>query len=359
MKKIKNYNICIGIGILLLFFTVNFAFASSFTAEPRVQAFINQVATHYHFSPSYVKYVLNQANYNPLVIQKIETPYEAKPWYQYQPLFVTQDRIDNGIKYWNGTNKLIVWEEDHYAVPGSIVLAIVGVETKYGTHMGDFRVIDALTTLAFGYAPQASLFQGELASFIAMVHTYHMDPTSLLGSYAGAMGQCQFMPSSYLNYAVDFQDQNQPNLFSNKADVIFSVGNFLRQNGWEPNQPIAIPARIIGSQFQKILTSAANSPIEPTLTLEQLANYGVYPIGGSYDQNLQANLISFQGSQAPEYWLTFHNFYVLTRYNTSNLYALAVYELSFKLQQAWDIKQNQAKNITSKKLTTVNKDTKS
>lgn len=346
MEKIKNYKI--SIGILLLFFTVNFAFAGSFTSDPRVQAFINAVAAHYHFSPSYVKNVLAQANYNAEVIQKMETPYEAKPWYQYQSLFVTQDRIDNGIKYWDGTNKLIAWEQDHYSVPGSIVLAIIGVETKYGTQMGNFRVLDALTTLAFNYPPQALLFQSELASFIAMVQTYHMNPTSLLGSYAGAMGQCQFMPTSYLNYAVDFQDQHRPNLYSSKADVIFSVGNFLRQKGWEPSQPIAIPARIIGPQFAKIVTSALSTSKEPILTLRQLANYGVYPMSGNYNQNLPANLMSFQGAQGTEYWLTFHNFYVLTQYNSSNLYALAVFELSFKLQQAWDIKQGLAKNNSSK-----------
>lgn len=334
--------------LFVLLLTGNMAFANRFVAEPEVQTFINQVAEHYDFSPAYVKNIIEQAHYNPEVIQKMGTPYEAKPWYEYQQLFVTPERVDNGVDYWSTASKIVAWEENQYSVPGNVVLAIIGVESKYGTKMGDFRVLDTLTTLAFDYPPQAKLFQSELGSFIAMVNSYHLNPATILGSYAGAMGQCQFMPSSYLYFAVDFQDHNRPDLFNNKPDVIFSVGNFLRQHGWETDQPIAVPAKITGSQFQKVVLSATSKPTDPTLSLTQLADYGVYPAAGNYDQKLKANLLSFEGSNGPEYWLTFHNFYVLTRYNVSNLYALAVFELSVKLQLAWDQKNaNNQQNVST------------
>ncbi len=346
--KFINYK-KLGLLTILFILVCHITFANSLTSQPQVKQFINQVAENYKFNPSYIKSILDRASYNPEVITRIETPYEAKPWYQYRSLFITQDRIDNGIKYWQEQNKLVAWEENEYGIPGSLVLAIIGIESKYGTQMGNFRVLDALTTLAFNYPPQEKLFQSELGSFIAMITIYHINPLTLMGSYAGAMGQCQFMPSSYLHYAVSFQTEKKPDLFYNKSDVIFSIGNYLRQHGWDVNQPIAVPAKLVGNQFYKLVKSSSSPPTEPTMTLSELAKYGVYPIIGGYNQNLLANLISFQGEKGPEYWLTFNNFFVITSYNTSNLYAMAAFQLSLLLQHTWDKQHSVALKKNSKK----------
>lgn len=323
---------------------------ASMLSKPGANEFINSTAKKYHYSKNYVRSVLSRAKYNPRVIEKIEHPYEAKPWQDYRPLFLTQERLDEGIRYWDRSNKLMAWEEREYSVPASIILAIIGIETKYGKNMGTFKVLDSLATLAFNYPQRATFFKNELAAFIALSKTYRLNPNRIYGSYAGAMGQPQFMPSSYLHYAVDFHGKNQPNLFKDKADVIFSIGNYLRQNGWEVDQPIATPAKVIGNKYQQVLHKNLRKMPPPQLTLGQLAGYGVYPQGNTYDQqfdpNLTATLIRLQGRNGPEFWLTFHNFYVITRYNSSALYAMAVYQLAQHLQAAWD-KKNQPKDSTT------------
>lgn len=277
------------ISILILFMSASFA--ANLTGQPEVKQFISRVAKKYGYSPGYIRYVLNQAHYEPRVIKSMERPYEALPWSQYQKLFITNERIDGGVKYWNRSNKLLAWEKREYAVPPNIIVAIIGIETKYGKQMGDIRVLDSLSTLAFYYPKRASFFQRELAAFIVLTHIYKLNPTAVYGSYAGAMGQPQFMPSTMLHYAVDFHGKGKPNIFTDKADVIFSVGNYLRQHGWEPNQPIAIPAKVVGNGFYNVLKKDAKGLHKPTLSLANLARYGIYPADGNFNPNLKANLI--------------------------------------------------------------------
>lgn len=338
----KKHLKIIGLSIFSLFLVLcsHIALASSLTSQPQVKKFINQVASHYKYSPKYVAAILRRAHFNREVIIKMEHPYEALPWHDYVKLFVTPERVSEGIKYWDRSNKLVAWEEKEHGVPGSVILAIIGIESKYGREMGTFNVLNTLTTLAFHYPTRAKFFRSELGAFIAMARAYRVNPYTTLGSYAGAMGQCQFMPSSYLHYAVDFHGKGRPNLFSDKADVIFSVGNYLKQNGWEVGQPIATPARLTGVAYRKILKDGSGHPVEPTMTLHQLARYGVSPAHGHFKPSLTANLIKLRGSHGPQYWIAFHNFYVITTYNASDLYAMAAYQLSQKLQQAWNAKQN-------------------
>lgn len=304
------------------------------SSRSEVQKFVTRMAKKYHYTPRYINWVLNKGRYSPAVIRHMEKPYEALPWSHYKERFVTQKRIDAGVRYWNRSNKLLAWELREYAIPAPLIVAIIGIESKYGKAMGHFKVIDALTTLAFHYPSRAKFFQKELGSFILMTKVYKARPDSFYGSYAGAMGQCQFMPSSYLFYAVDFHGRGRPNLYSDKADVIFSIGNYLRQNGWEPDQPVATRAQIIGSRYTEVLKRNSRRTKAPTLTLKQLAQYGVHPVG-HYNPNLTANLIELQGKNGPEYWLTFHNFFVITRYNTSDLYAMAAFQLGLKIEQAY------------------------
>ena len=327
-----------------LFFTLfgNIAFANSFTSQPAVKEFINHTAKKYGYPPKYITSLLERSHFNREVIIKMEHPYEALPWHEYVKKFVTPERVSGGMNYWSRSSKLISWEEKEHGIPGSIILAIVGIESKYGQNMGHFNVLNTLTTLAFRYPSRSKFFQSELGAFIAMTRAYHIPPLTVLGSYAGAMGQCQFMPSSYLHYAVDFQGKGRPDLFKDKADVIFSVGNYLRQNGWKIDEPVATPAHLSGIEYRKILKDGSGYPVEPVMTLHQLARYGVTPAQGhlnAFNPGLTANLIKLRGTHGPEYWIAFHNFYVITTYNASDLYAMAVYQLSEKLQQAWEKKQ--------------------
>ncbi len=326
--------------IALVLTLTGISYANNLTKQPEVQKFIQRVSKRYGYSQSYVRNILNNAHFNSDVITKMEHPYEAKPWYEYQKLFVTENRVNEGIEYWSRSNKLVSWEEKEYQVPGNIILAIIGVESKYGRQMGHFNVLDTLSTLAFRYPERARFFQYQLGAYIALCKTFKVSPYTTRGSYAGAMGQCQFMPSSYLHYGVDFHGKGSPNLFNDKADVIFSVGNYLRQNGWELDEPVATPASLTGTQYRKILKHDSRRPQKPTLSLAQLARLGVKPSHGFYNSHLKANLIKLQGKNGPQYWLAFHNFYVITTYNASDLYAMAVYQLSLKLKNAWNAKQN-------------------
>lgn len=334
MKQFRLFNLKTCLIFVLLLPTSGAMATTSLTARPAVRQFIQRTAHKYGYSIRYIRRVLSKAHFNPDVIRRMNHPREAMPWNDYQRLFVTRARINGGVTYWNRSNKLLAWEEREYAVPSSLIVAIVGIESKYGKDMGNFNVLNTLTTLAFNYPTQKTFFQKELAAFILMTRTYQLRPASLYGSYAGAMGQCQFMPSSYLHYAVDFQGKNRPNLFKDKADVIFSVGNFLRQHGWEPESPIATRAHVSGEAWRAILTTGKRHPQKPVMTLTQLGRKGIYPVG-YYNQRLKANLIELQGKNGPEYWLVFHNFYVITTYNASNLYAMAAFQLSQKIATAY------------------------
>lgn len=322
-------------------------YAAKLNANPEVKKFIARTAQKYKYSPNYIRHILNRARYNSEVIRRMERPYEALPWSHYQKLFLTDERVAGGLKYWNRSNKLLAWEEREYQVPSSIILAIIGIETKYGKDMGHFRVLDALTTLAFYYPSRQKFFQQQLAAFIVFAHIHRIPPSSVYGSYAGAMGQAQFMPSSMLHYSVDFHGRDNPNLFQDKADVIFSIGNYLRQNGWEPEQPIAVRARIVGQDYQRILKQDNRKIKKPKLSLATLARYNVYPAYGHYQPHLKANLIKLQGAQGPEYWIAFHNFYVITTYNNSDLYAMAAFQLANKIKIAYEQKKQQANNKTN------------
>ncbi|MGE3920076.1 MAG: lytic murein transglycosylase B [Gammaproteobacteria bacterium] len=304
------------------------------TDRPDVQAFINHVAKQYKFDPAYLTKIFDQAKFLPKVIAQGKHPYEAKPWAHYQAFFITPDRIHEGVQFYNKHQKILAMAEQKYGVPANILAAIIGVETRYGKKMGDYRVIDTLTTLAFTPGPRSEFFKRELEKYLELTKVYHLNPLKVYGSRSGAMGLCQFMPSNYLRYGVNYQKDDKPaNIFSNYNDAILSTANFLMQHGWERNRVIATPAKITGWRFNSVAKLDSRKPQQPQMSLAQFKAHGITPAGALNPKDL-AYFMILDGQSGPEYWLGLQNFYVITRYNNSDLYAMAVYQFGNAIESS-------------------------
>lgn len=315
----RNYFIII-LCVISLFSEQAFA-SGTFGDKPEVRAFINQMVKKHHFKQSELVALFDTVKVRPKVIQSIRAPLEINPWYRYQMMFVTQSRITQGVVFWNKYHDALARAEKTYGVPASIIVATIGVETKYGKNTGDYRVIDALTNIAFAGGSRAKYFRSELEEFLLLTREKHLDPQKVLGSYAGAIGQPQFMPSSYRHYAVNFSGDGKIDLSHNEVDVIGSIANYYNKHGWAYQQPIALPASVAGYRYYRFI------PNSPALPISSLPDYGIYIRGYAPDDST-AKLIQLKGYYRNEYWLGFHNFDVIKRYNTSTLYAMAVYQLS-------------------------------
>lgn len=307
----------------IILFYANLASAdASFTKQADVQQFVNEMVKKYHFDRTEMIKVLNEVNYKPRVVQSVKYPLEQRPWYSYQTMFVTESRIRQGVDFWNKYKTALTKAEETYGVPASIIVATIGVETKYGRNTGDYRVIDALANLAFSDSPRAGFFRNELVEFFLLCREQHLNPVKILGSYAGAIGEPQFMPSSYRHYAVDFSGKGKIDLAHNEVDVIGSVANYYAKHGWSANDPVAMPASVKGGKYQLHFSR------QHSISKSELLEMGMAP----KDEYLRAQkykLLQLEGYYGDEYWLSFHNFDVIKRYNSSDLYAMAVYQLSY------------------------------
>lgn len=303
----------------------------SFDQRPEVKNFIDQMVKKYHFKKAELVALFSQVKERPKVIQHVQAPLELKPWYLYQMLFVTEWRIRKGVDFWNKYKDALDRAEQIYGVPAGIIVATIGVETRYGSYTGDYPVLDALTNLAFSGSSRSSFFRHELECFLLLCREQHLQPRKVLGSYAGAIGQPQFMPSSYRDYAINFSGSGKIDLSHNEVDVIGSVANYYKKHGWEPNQLVAIPASTQGTQYQFKL------PNSRKISRAELVESGLIP--AKY-RDEKFKIIQLQGYYAKEYWLSFHNFDVIKRYNSSDLYAMAVYQLSYYIKALKERKNN-------------------
>lgn len=320
--------------LLGLSFTAS-ANAASFCQRPDVQAYITQISQQYGFSQIQLTDWFNTVQLQPAIIASMNKPYEKKPWDTYQQLFLQDKRIQDGINFFNQNRPALESAEKRYGVPAPIIVAILGVETFYGTQQGTYRVLDSLSTLGFDYPSRAPFFKKELTEFLLLCRQLNLDPTTVQGSYAGAIGQAQFMPSSYRHYAIDVSGEGRSDLRKNPHDAIFSVANYLQRNGWQAEEPIATPAKIRGTQYQQLNIDAK----EPLYTLEQLKAWGITPM--YYPPILppgRVGLVKLDTTSSPQYWIGFKNFYVITRYNTSKQYAMAVFLLAAEIQRGVGIK---------------------
>ena len=257
------------------------------------------------------------------ILDAMARPAEAKPWRDYRPIFVTDKRVVDGVAFWRDNRELVERIAKEYGVPPEIIVAIIGVETGYGRNTGKYRVIDALSTLAFAYPPRAPYFRGELKQLFLLGNQHLAYPIDeLRGSYAGAMGWGQFMPTSIAKWAKDEDGDGRIDLWNSVPDILASVANYFAAHGWESGEPVAVRA-------QPAADARAIKPdgIEPVYPVQQMEAWGYAPLS-HVDAALASTLLSLDGDVGPEYWLTFRNFYVITRYNKSPLYSMAVWQLA-------------------------------
>jgi membrane-bound lytic murein transglycosylase B len=295
----------------------------SYAQRPEVRQFIQQMAVKHHFNPQKLTQLFDQVQTNQKILNTMNTPSEGLPWYRYQKLFVTKARAQSGATFWQQHETTLTAAEQRYGVDSAIMLAILGVETNYGHIQGTYPVIDALSTLAFDYPPRANYFRGELEQFLLLTREAPFDPLAVQGSYAGAIGAPQFMPSSYRTYAIDHNSKGYSDLMNNYGDVIYSIANYFKGHGWEAGQPIAVRARVVGQGYLAMLGEKMKSK---PFTLAQLQSFGIYPVSAEPKQE-KACLLALKGENGPEFWLVFHNFDVILKYNASPRYAMAVYQL--------------------------------
>ncbi|MEK7322395.1 MAG: lytic murein transglycosylase B [Pseudomonadota bacterium] len=293
-----------------------------------VSAFIDEMHERHGFERGQLETWFKDVRVRDDIIAAISRPAESKPWHQYRPIFLQNARIEGGLEFWREHAADLKRAEEQYGVPPQIVIAILGVETRYGRQQGNYRVLDALTTLAFDYPPRAKFFRGELEQYLLLAREEGIDPLALKGSYAGAMGQAQFISSSFRNYAVDFDGDGKRDLWNSPSDAIGSIANYFKVHGWEWHGLVAVPATVSGEHYPALLEAG----LKPSLTWAEIKQRGVETPVTLLDQ-LPVALIALEQEAGPEYWLGLQNFYVITRYNRSPLYAMAVYQLSEEIRR--------------------------
>lgn len=333
MAAMFRHRLASAAGILL----AALAFTQAWGQESdELAAFARDMAERHGFDPARISETLARAERRQEILDAISRPAEAKPWYQYRPIFLTSSRIGGGVEFWNRHEELISRASEEYGVDPAVIVAIIGVETRYGEITGSYRVLDALSTLAFHYPPRSSFFRRELEEFFLLGRDEPFSLTEVKGSYAGAMGFGQFIPSSYRAYAVDFDGDGGRDLWQ-PADAIGSVANYFHVHGWRQGEPVAVRAEAAPNA-----RPIADAPIKPEWTLAELAKRGFQP-AEPVDAGTEATLISLEQPDSQEFWLGFHNFYVISRYNRSTLYSMAVLQLSRAIEEARDYETGRIK----------------
>lgn len=319
--------------LLLCALHMSSANAADVEQRPELRSFIDEMVKQHAFDRAELTRLFTQTEVKPAIIEAISSPAEKKSWRDYRPIFVNPARILGGVEFWNTHAQVLARAESVYGVAPEIIVAIIGVETRYGKNTGSYRVLDALTTLAFDYPERSTFFRSELEHYLLLAREEHLDPTVPKGSYAGAMGVPQFISSSYRRYAVDFDNDGRRDLWGDIDDVIGSVANYLSVFGWQPGAPVAGRARVSGEKFNLLIDEG----LKPELSLDQLQHFGVSldetePLPASRAGGARGALIALEGDDGTEYWVGMQNFYAITRYNHSALYAMAVYQLSQEIR---------------------------
>jgi membrane-bound lytic murein transglycosylase B len=296
-----------------------------------VESFILYMAQTHGFDARELHRMFSQLKPSQGVQRAISAPSTAKPWHEFRSLFVDQARIENGARFWDTHAELLARARAEFGVPEAIIVSIVGIETRYGRVTGGFRVLDALHTLAFEGQNRTEFFRQELEHFLLLAREQRWDPLAVSGSYAGAMGLPQFMPSSYRRYAIDYSGDGGVDLWGDPADVIGSVASYLRQFGWKDGDPVVAPVRVDTAETQALIELG----IKPSLTVDQWRMRGVEPMGATAPA-LAAALFRLDLLGGAEYWLGFDNFYAILQYNRSRNYAMAVHDLAREIVRERD-----------------------
>ncbi|MFK5986229.1 MAG: lytic murein transglycosylase B [Pseudomonadota bacterium] len=310
-------------------------FASSLASREDVKEFIDEMVSEHKMNKKSLQILFNKTKIRQDIIDLMNRPAEkVKPWYEYKKIFLTDSRVNKGLTFWKENKEVLAYAKKVYGVPEEIIVAIIGVETFYGRITGRHRVIDALSTLAFDYPKRARFFRNELKQYLILCKEQKIDPLSKKGSYAGAMGYGQFMPSSYQHYAVNFDGKGIKDIWNNTRDAIGSVANYFKQHGWLLEQPVVVAA-ILDAKKNKNTPDYNNRKIKPKITLKTFAAKGINSNLSSQSPDMKAALFMLEEKTGPTYWLSLNNFYVISRYNHSHMYSMVVNLLSQKLKAAY------------------------
>lgn len=314
--------------ILLLIVSTELAAAEKVRPlDPEVEVFIEEMVQKHQFEARALRRLFTQVQPRPAILRAISTPGTARPWHEFRSRYMEPERVNNGVAFWRVHAATLEKASREFGIPEEIIVATIGVETFYGRNTGNFRVLEALTMLAFRYPPRAELFRSELEHYLLLARETGLDPTGIRGSYAGAMGIPQFLPSSYRNYAIDFDGDGKRDIINSTADAIGSVANYYKAFGWRPGEAVVVPAEVKGSGIAALLETG----IKPLLKVAELKSQGVTPVM-PMEEGVEAALFMVESATGPRYWLGLNNFYVITRYNRSLNYALTVYELAQELR---------------------------
>ena len=304
--------------------------------HPGAEEFAAKAASEYNLDQEEIILLLQNARFKQSIVDAISRPAESKPWYKYRPIFITEKRIKGGIKFWRKNEALIAQASEKFSVDPQVIVSIIGVETNYGGNTGSYRVLDSLSTLSFYYPDtgndRSDFFSRELMNFFILGGEEDLPMEEVTGSYAGAMGLGQFMPSSYREYAVDMDGDGRRDLWSSLPDVIGSVANYLHRHGWELGQSVTYPAIKADGADMELVT---RRDFKPKKSIDEIAQGGFTssePVSG----DMLAAVTRLEEKDGNHYFITFKNFYVITRYNRSPLYAMAVYELSEAIRNGFE-----------------------
>jgi membrane-bound lytic murein transglycosylase B len=297
--------------------------AASYEKHPEALRWMDSMVKE-GFSKAYLKKVLKSAKRQNSILKAFNRPAESRlSWTKYRARFIERGRIENGNKFWKKHQVTLAKAEQQFGVPAQMIVSIIGVETRYGKVTGSYRVIDALATIAFDYKRRAKFFQNELKEFLLLTKEAKISYTQPKGSYAGAMGYGQFIPSSYRKYAIDFDGDGKIDILKNPKDAIGSVANYLAEHGWLKNKAVIVAAKIP----KEIDKNWYNNGLDLKVTLQQWQKRAVKG-AEQLDQSAKATLMKLIYDKKDQYWFGLQNFYVITRYNRSRYYAMAVYQLS-------------------------------
>jgi membrane-bound lytic murein transglycosylase B len=304
---------------------------ANYLDHEQAKPFTDRMVSEHGFERSRVEALLAQAERKQSILDAIARPAERTlEWKDYRRIFIQESRIEQGVEFWREHRDTLERAHKEYGVPPQIIVAIIGVETRYGRHKGNYRVLDALATLGFDYPPRSKFFGKQLEEYLLMTREQSLDPLDLKGSYAGAMGFGQFIPSSYRSFAVDFDGDGVADIVNNPVDAIGSVANYFARHHWRQGDAVVLAADVAKQHDAEVFEAG----LKPKWSVAQLAEKGVRSYA-RLDGDAMASAIRFIGDEGEEHWLGLHNFYVITRYNHSSMYAMAVYQLSQLVAQRY------------------------